>query len=372
MPEQVLEKIISGYLATAQPQYTFGWQGGEPSLMGADFFKKVTNLQEKYGKNGAIITNGFQTNATLINDDFAEHLAEYHFLIGISLDGPPEINDYYRKHPDGKGSHNKTLEGIEILKRHKAAMNALVVVNDQNIPHARKIYHYLKNLGFFFQQYIPCVEFDKNGSPKPFAITGKAWGEFLIRLFDEWIKDNMGISIRLFDDIMAQLVSGQKNTCSMRKTCDAYFMVEHNGDVYPCDFFAEAQWKLGNIMENTWEELRHSSHYLSFARQKAKLHPDCANCPYLELCAGDCLKHRFRKGANPEDKSWLCEGWKMFYNRCLETFRKIARHIKMQSREELKPTPSQKRKVGPNDPCPCGSGLKFKRCCGSIKNGRGL
>ncbi|MCD6351935.1 MAG: radical SAM protein, partial [Armatimonadetes bacterium] len=170
MSPEVAERMIASYLATDQPQYVFGWQGGEPTLMGLDFFRLVTELQMRYGKPGAGVSNGLQTNATLITDDFARHLARYNFLVGVSIDGPAELHDHWRKTAAGKGSHAAVLRGMEALRRQGAEFNALVLVNSVNVSHARDVYHYLRDeLGLLFQQYIPCVEFDEHGQPLPWT-----------------------------------------------------------------------------------------------------------------------------------------------------------------------------------------------------------
>ncbi|MBN1902796.1 anaerobic sulfatase maturase [Candidatus Sumerlaeota bacterium] len=368
MSDDVLERLISSYMQTDQPQYNFGWQGGEPTLMGVDFFRKIIQLQKRLGKPGSIVANGLQTNAVLIDDKFAEYLARYKFLVGVSIDGPEEFHDTFRKTPDGKGSHQKVLSGIACMKRRNVPLNALVVVNSLNVHYPKETFDYLCDLGFEYHQYIPCVEFDPEGNMRPWAINGEQWGTFLCALFDEWYdKINKGVSIRFFDSILEYLVLGNKNICSMRETCDAYFMVEYNGDVYPCDFFAEPEWKLGNIMETSWENLLQSSKRLEFANLKKQVNPACKTRPWFEFCAGDCLKRRFYGNTNPQNISWLCAGWKMFYNHALPKLQKLAEKIKSRN-QKARSSPSEK--PGPNSPCPCGSGLKYKHCCGKPSNRR--
>jgi uncharacterized protein len=333
MPDEVLERMISTYMATFQTQYAFGWQGGEPTLMGIDFFKRVVELQKKYGRGGASVANGLQTNATLINDEFAQFFSKYNFLLGVSLDGPKEIHDYYRLTPNGNGSHADVLRGIECLKRNRVEFNALILVNSKNVKKAKKIYRYLCEKDIFYHQYIPCVEFDSNGQLMPFAITGKEWGDFLCEIFDQWFKkDVYKVSIRLFDSILTLMVNGIYNVCHMGRNCCQYFVVEYNGDVYPCDFFVEKELKLGNIIQNSWEELRKSSKYFNFGRQKTMWNNQCDKCEYLSYCSGCCLKHRFypprSKDNNPRQLSWLCQGWKQFYRHTLSHFRDIALSIK--------------------------------------------
>ena len=294
MSEEVLERLISSYLATDQPVYAFGWQGGEPTLMGLEFFQTVVRLQKRYARPGSSISNGLQTNGTLLTDAMAAFFTEYKFLLGVSLDGPAEIHDQYRKHADGRGTHREVMRGIRSLRRQGTEFNALTLVTQANLRRGKEVYRYLKEEGFFFHQYIPCVEYDAKGTPLPWSITGEEWGRFLLDIFEAWYpQDVRAISIRQFDSLLSKLLTGRATVCSMDESCDSYFVVEHNGDVYPCDFFVEPSLKLGNIQKaKGWDEFLASPLYRAFGARKSKTHPHCADCPYLDLCYGDCLKHR--------------------------------------------------------------------------------
>jgi len=371
MSDKVLEKLISSYLATDQPQYSFGWQGGEPTLMGLDFFKRVVDLQQKYGHSGSSVANGLQTNTILINDELAQHLAEYKFLVGASLDGPAYIHDHYRAYKDGRGSHADVMRSIECLKRNHVEFNILTLINNTNVRKPKEIYQYLCDSGFLYHQYIECVEFDPKGTALPFSINGEEWGNFLCEIFDEWIKhDTRRVSIRLFDSILVYMVDGIRNVCNIGKDCCQYLAVEYNGDVYPCDFFITQDLKIGNITGGTWEDFLNSPVYRKFGRQKAQLHKQCLACEYMEYCLGDCLKNRFYGKHDPHQISRLCEGWKMFYNHTLPEFKKLAAQIRLEQQQTKAKTDTsvqqdiQSGKTGRNAPCPCGSGLKYKKCCG--------
>jgi uncharacterized protein len=329
MSDEVLERMISSYMATPQEQYIFGWQGGEPTLMGVDFFRRVTQLQEERGKGGTVVSNGLQTNAVLLDDEFSAHLAKYKFLLGVSIDGPEEIHDCYRTTPDGHGSHAAALKGIECLRKTRVEFNALTLVSAANVKHAKEVYRYLSDLGILYHQYVPCVEFDKNGEPQPYAISGEEWGVFLGDIFDEWIKrDTHKISLRTFDSILNLMVMGAPSVCYMGQNCCQYFVVEYNGDVYPCDFFVETPRKLGNIMDDSWEELQQSAKYRAFGGQKTSWNDECSSCKHLKYCAGDCLKHRLYENNDPRKLSWLCAGWKNFYEHSLPNFERLANSIK--------------------------------------------
>lgn len=322
-------------MATDQAQYVFAWQGGEPTLMGVDFFNKVIDLQQKYGISGSVVANGLQTNATLITDELAELLSRYKFLVGVSLDGPEDLHNKNRVTARGKGSYLDVLRGIECLKKNRVQFNTLTLVNADNVTCGRTVYRYLCNNEIFFHQYIPCVDFDGSGKSSPYSITGKQWGEFLCEIFDEWcINDTYRVSIRLFDSILEYLVNGVSNVCNMMTNCNSYFLVEYNGDIYPCDFFAEPILKLGNIVKNSWESFQASVKYLEFGKKKSKWNEVCDRCPYLELCAGDCPKHRLYDLSNQKARSWLCEGWKIFYSHTLSHFKQLAETVQRKRQRE--------------------------------------
>ena len=366
MSPEVLECMVRSFMETEQAHYGFSWQGGEPTLMTSDFFTQVTSLQERYCPPGARVSNGLQTNATLIDDVLTEHLADYNFLVGVSLDGPATLHNRYRRYLSGKGSHADVIKGIDCLKRHKVEFNTLTLVTQANVKRPAQIYRYLRDeVGSFFHQYIECVEFDDSGNLMPFAIKGKEWSDFLCGIYDEWRKRDIGrVSVRLFDSILTMMVDGIANVCAIGRDCRHYFVVEYNGDVYPCDFFVEKDLKLGNVMESSWESMLASPVYKAFGSRKAQWHADCEACPYLGYCAGCCPKNRPDKGWRPKTKSVLCEGWKNFFAHALPGLQQVAQEI-ISPRMSVSEPSATFRKVGRNQPCPCGSGRKFKKCCGA-------
>jgi len=326
MPDTILDKLIESYMNLDLESYVFGWQGGEPTLMGLDFFKKVTDLQKKYGRSGAVVSNGLQTNATLLNDEFAKHLSDYNFLVGVSLDGPIYIHDYYRKFYDGRGSFKNVIDNMESLKRHNVSFNILTLINNVNVSNSKELYLFLKQKGYFYQQYIPCVEFDSGGNLESFSVKAKEWGNFLCELFDCWYPDDINkVSIRLFDSILYYLIKGKYNSCDMDRKCLSYFVVEYNGDVYPCDFFVQKDLRLGNVMENSWQEIISSQKYILFGELKERFNSVCKDCIYLIFCNGDCLKYRPGILENSQKLSFLCKGWTKFYDYTIERFKDIAK-----------------------------------------------
>jgi uncharacterized protein len=340
MSVEVLERMIRRFFAIQQPSYGFGWQGGEPTLMGREFFEHVTTLQERHAPRGATVSNGVQTNAVLIDDAFARHLARYNFLLGVSLDGPAELHDAYRTYRSGRGSHADVLRGIDTLRRHGVEFNILTLVSRANVSEPQRVYRYLRELGVDYLQFIPCVEFDATGAPAPFAISGDEWGVFLNGIFDEWAFGDVGrVSIRNFDGVLSMLLDGVPTMCTMGSNCRKYFVVEHNGDVYPCDFFVQPDLRLGNVLEDDFLSLWRSERYRAFGLQKKHRNELCEQCDYLRFCAGDCIKHRLGAGGatsaeqgDPRQLSHLCAGWKAFYDHTLDEFRAIARSIDHQRR----------------------------------------
>ena len=373
MEEDTLERVIASYLATPQATHTFGWQGGEPTLMGLPFFRRAVKLQSALGRAGAMVSNGLQTNGTLLDDEFAEFLAEYRFLVGVSLDGPSSIHDAGRRTADGQGSHATVLKGIENLRSRNVEFNILTLVNRANVARAREVYDYLVGHGFYYHQYIECVECKADASPAPFAIDGLSWGRFLCAIFDRWYPgDVRRVSVRLFDTVLAQLVDGVSNTCVSGDDCCRYFVVEHNGDIYPCDFHVCPEWRLGNIHRMDWDDFLKDPLFVTFGARKRKWPSGCAMCPHLRLCQGDCPKNR---GAGFPQRSKLCEGWKMFYDHTIPRFQELAEQIRrdraLARREaerlfELHKTCERIATPGRNQPCSCGSGRKYKVCCGRL------
>jgi uncharacterized protein len=364
MSEEILEQLIASYMETNQNcHYNFGWQGGEPTLMGLTFFKKVIEHQIKYAPRGATISNGLQTNGTLITDEFAKFFGEYKFLLGVSLDGPADLHDYYRKTIGQKPTHALVLRGIDRLKKYNVEFNILTLVNNLTVNKGREVYQYLKENGFYFHQYIPCVEFDDHSKHLPYSINGEEWGRFLCEIFDEWFKEDINnVSVRLFDSILGFLINNRYNVCHMGDNCCQYFLIEYDGSVYPCDFYVRNDLFLGNILNNTWEDLINSSKYQQFGKRKTNWNKVCNTCPYLYLCHGDCQKFRPEVIQSKNRLSILCKGWKKFYTHSLPYFKSIAKEI-LESKSLGTSLPGQTKKIGRNKPCPCGSGKKYKNCC---------
>ncbi len=323
MSEETLEQMTRNFFAAPQQEFAFGWQGGEPTLMGQAFFERAVELQRRYAPPGTTVSNGLQTNGTLIDDSFAAWLAENRFLVGISIDGPADVHDRYRKTRAGGGSHARVMSGLDALKRHGVEYNVLALVTQANVRDPAALYEYLKGLGASHHQYIPCVETDEAGALTDYSVSGDDWGAFLSGLFDAWAPaDAAEVSIRFFDSILTKMLNGHATVCYMGKDCRHYFVVEHSGDIYPCDFYVAPERKLGNVAHDTFVELWRSPAYREFGREKRRWSASCEGCPYLGYCAGDCPKMRLEGEAGAP--SVLCTGWKQFYEHALPRFEKLA------------------------------------------------
>ena len=344
MSEETLEQMVRNFFAAPQQEFAFGWQGGEPTLMGQKFFERAVELQRRYAPPGSTVSNGLQTNGTLIDDEFAAWLAANRFLVGISIDGPAEVHDRYRKTRAGGGSHARVMRGLDALKRHGVEYNVLALVTQANVREPAALYEYLKGLGASHHQYIPCVETDEAGELTDYSVSGDDWGRFLSGLFDAWAPaDAAEVSIRFFDSVLTKMLNGHATVCYMGKDCRHYFVVEHSGDIYPCDFYVEPARKLGNVADDAFVELWRSPAYREFGREKRRWSKSCEGCPYLAYCAGDCPKMRLEgdngggdvakpaaadssPGAAGEAgaPSVLCAGWKQFYAHALPRFEELA------------------------------------------------
>ncbi len=326
MSEDVLERMISSYLALRFDPSVFSWQGGEPTLCGLDFFRKAVELQQRYGAQGQRVGNAFQTNAVLIDEEWAQFFAEYNFLVGVSLDGPPEIHDRYRRTHAGHGSAHKVLAAIEHLRRHNVSFNILALVTQANVHQARHVYRWLVSQGFRYLQFIPCLERDPETDKRaPYSIKPGEYGRFLCELFDEWYESGFpNISVRLFDSVLNYYVTGAPALCTFGNSCDAYVVVERSGDVYPCDFFVTPEWKLGNIMEKDIDYFIRCGLKQKFAAHKSTLCRGCAECEWKEMCWGGCPKDRLFPRHDYTAPTYFCAAYRTFFEHASTHFETIA------------------------------------------------
>jgi uncharacterized protein len=328
MSEEILEETLSQIFDQPATAVSIGWQGGEPTLMGLEFFQKAVDLQARFGK-GKTVGNGLQTNGILIDARWADFLSKYRFLVGLSLDGPELVHDRYRLAAGGRPTWRKTVDAAGRLLDAGVAVNALVVVNDHSSKFAREIYDFHKSLGLVHMQFIPCVETDPGdpGRAAPFSVSGEAYGAFLREIFDLWRTDFRAgeptTFIRYFDALFHRYVDREPPECDLLPECGTYIVVEHDGGVYACDFFVEDRWKLGNVREGKLVHMLNSARQTRFGRAKADLPAACVPCEWLALCRGGCPKDRLR---DPRDAglSHFCAAYISFFSHADPEFRRLA------------------------------------------------
>ncbi len=326
MSEDLLERLIKDYLGLGFEGVSLAWQGGEPTLMGLDFYKRAVEFEGKYGFDGQVVSNAFQTNGVLLDSEWAKFFMEYHFLVGISLDGPRELHDHYRKDRAGKGTFDRVMEGIGNCSAHNVEYNILCLLNDVNVRKPDEVFDFYMEQGFEFLQFVPCVERDvRTGEVLDFCISSQEYGDFMCRVFDRWQEYGVDkVSIRMFDSIMHYLISGRHTNCTFGRRCDDYIVVEHNGDVFCCDFFVEEDYKLGNILESGIGEIYSSNKKGEFARAKNRLSNKCFVCRYSQLCRGGCLKDRRTQAGGFKRCSYFCEAYKQFFDHSMGKFQEYA------------------------------------------------
>jgi len=312
--------------------------------MGLDFYEKAVELQREYGLPGQTVSNSLQTNAIVLDEKWCQFLHEYRFLVGISLDGPKEFHDYYRVDYSGRGSFDKVMRAIDQCKQRKVEFNILVLLNSRNIEHPDELFDFFVGNEFKYLQFIQCIEFDpKTGEAAEFSVRPEQYSNFMCRIFDRWFEHGpRNLSIRDFDSILSWCLTGRNTICTFDKQCSQYIVVEHNGDCFPCDFFVEPEWRLGNIFEKPIEKLAASDKKRSFARAKGNLCNNCLLCRHLAVCRGGCMKDRLaaichserseeslstaRKNAFSRE-SYFCESYKRFFDYAMPRFMQIAAEI---------------------------------------------
>ena len=398
MPDHVMERYVEQYITSQNvPEVTFVWQGGEPTLMGLDFYKKVLQVQQRFAGNKKI-NNVLQTNATMLNDEWCSFFHDNNFLIGISIDGPKKFHDYYRHTRQGGPTFDKVMHGIALLKKHRVEFNTLTVVNAYNVDYPLEVYHFLKETGSGFIQFLPVVEFLAESSSDrdlrlvhpgyqgkrslaPWTVDPQKFGKFLCTIFDEWVRQDVGkYYVQLFDATLANWVGEMPGLCVFAETCGDNVVMEHNGDIYSCDHYVYPEYYLGNIITHPVLSMVKSPRQLEFGAAKLKKLPRyCLDCDVRFACHGECPKHRFLNTPDGEPGlSYLCESYKMFFHHVWPYMDYMADQLRqkqapanimkyLQEKEGFKNKPLKKtvqNNVGRNDPCPCGSGKKFKHCCG--------
>ncbi|HPJ64765.1 MAG TPA: anaerobic sulfatase maturase [Flexilinea sp.] len=339
MSNQVLKSYVRQYIAAQQvPQVHFAWQGGEPTLMGLDFFRRVVGYQKEAARPGMRIENAIQTNGTLLNDDWCRFFAENHFLVGISLDGPREMHDVYRKDKGNRGTFDRVIHGIRLLKDYQVDFNILTCVSAANAEKPLEVYHFLRDeVGAEFIQFIPIVEWERPTDPQKErklserSVNGEQYGYFLNSIFDDWLAHDLSkIFVQIFDTSFGHWIGAPGGLCVFQETCGLALVTEHNGDVYSCDHFVEPDCYLGNMLKTPLAEMVGSEKQRQFGLAKRNSLPQyCRSCSFLFACNGGCPKDRTDITPDGEPGlNHLCSGFKTFFAHVDSPFRIMANLIR--------------------------------------------
>ncbi len=348
MADDTLERFISMYIQSqTTPQVLFCWHGGESLMRPLSFYKRVVELQKKYAA-GRIIDNTIQTNGTLLDDEWCRFFRDNNWLVGVSVDGPQEFHDEYRRNKMGAPSFRKVMQGINLLKKHGVEWNALAVVNDFNADYPLDFYRFFKEIECRYIQFTPIVErilprkdgrylaspMDAQDIPlADFSVSPAQWGDFLCAVFDEWVRNDVGeYFVQIFDATLANWIGEQPGVCSMARTCGHAGVMEYNGDVYSCDHFVFPEYKLGNIRTHTLVEMMFSERQQRFGADKRdRLPGQCRQCRYLFACNGECPKNRFATTADGEPGlNYLCEGYRKYFDHVAPYMDFMANELKHQ------------------------------------------
>lgn len=372
MDDALLERYIVQHIeACPRDLIFFSWHGGEPTVLGLDYFRRIVELQRRHRPPGRRILNGIQTNGTLLDEEWCRFLAAEGFYVGLSLDGPRELHDRYRTTKGGRATHKQVMQALRLLQRYRIPCDILCVVNEQNVRHPTSVYRFFRELGVDYLQFLPLVA-RSNGRVTGETVPAEAYGMFLCTVFDEWVRhDITRIGIQNFDEAMRPFLGMEHALCIFRETCGDVVVVEHNGDFYSCDHFVDRDHRLGNIRETPLVEMLESTAQREFGRRKRDGLPRyCRECEVLALCNGGCPKDRFiRTPDGEEGLNYLCPGLKRFftysrpYLQRIASFRRSGEPLERLMRLIRSEDTAVVRRADRNDPCPCGSGKKYKRCC---------
>ena len=388
MADEVLEAYIRQLLdAHRTPEVTVNWQGGEPTLMGLGFFRRSVELARRHA-DGKRLEFTIQTNGTLLDDEWAEFLAEERFLVGISIDGPRDVHDAYRVDKGGKGSFDRVMRGLATLRKHGVELNTLTTLHAGNAGRGLEVYRFLRDeCGSRFHQYIPIIErvddteswtswrdrplYTQTGTDvSARSITAEQYGRFLIDVFEEWVRRDVGeVFVQMFDVALANWAGEPPSLCIHSETCGLALALEHTGDLYCCDHFVEPEYRLGNILETPLAELVASPRQQRFGLDKRDTLPDyCLACDVRFACHGGCPKDRFLETPDGEPGlNYLCAGYKDFFHHVDRPMRTMSMLLAQgrAASEIVQLYAGEDARRGRNDPCTCGSGRKWKHCHGA-------
>jgi len=337
MPDEILEEYIVQHIeASPETVIRFSWHGGEPTVLGLDYFRRIVELQRMHQPPDRRIANGIQTNGILLDDDWCRFFAKEGFAVGLSLDGPQEMHDRFRVTKDGGPSHEQVVQGYNLLKKHGVYTDILCVVNAHNVQFPLQVYRFFKQINAQYITFLPMVEPqpDTKDGVDPISVPSEAWGTFLCTIFDEWVDHDIGqVKVQIFEEAARTAFNQEHSLCIFRPTCGDIPVVEHNGDFYSCDHYVDAEHRLGNIMETPLVELLESPAQRAFGEAKLKVLPRyCQECDVRAMCNGGCPKNRFLRTPDGEPGlNYLCEGYKSFFTHCQPFVSEVAALWKRQN-----------------------------------------
>ena len=379
MSDDVLEQYIRQLIESHQTDHVnIAWQGGEPTLMGLDFYRRVMDLAEKYRRPGMRFMHTMQTNGTLLNDEWAAFFKEHNFLMGISLDGPRELHDVYRVDKGGQPTFDRVMRGLRLLQKYGVEYNVLTTINRVNADYPLEVYQFLRDeVKTDWMQFIPVVErinedgltlYQQGATVSDRSVQPEQFGRFLIAIYDEWVRHDVGkIFVQTFEAALRNwLGMDASGMCVFNETCGTGLAIEHNGDVYSCDHFVEPNYLLGNIQKDHLIELVASPQQIKFGQDKRDTLPRyCRECDVRFACHGECPKNRFIETPDGEPGlNYLCAGFKLFFQHVDFPMKLMAGLIRRgrEAQEVMSILDRAFANADRNDPCPCGSGRKFKQC----------
>jgi len=374
MTDEVLELYISQYIEAQQvPEVTITWQGGEPTMMGLDFFRRSVDCARKFAPSGMRVEHTIQTNGMLLDEEWCEFLRENDFLVGLSMDGPRELHDRYRHDKRGGGSFDRVMRAARLMQENQVEFNILCTVNAANAGHPLETYRFFRDeLGVNWIQFIPIVErvnhdgstlLQEGDTVTDRSLDPEQWGAFLVEIFNDWLVRDVGeMHVNMFEAAFASWVGAPAMACIFDETCGNAMVIEHNGDLYSCDHFVEPGYLLGNILETSLSTLISSDKQRRFGADKRNTLPAlCRECKWLFACGGECPKNRFVTAPDGEPGlNFLCPGYKAFFEHVDAPMRAMADLYRAgRSPAEIIDAFTT---AGRNDPCPCGSSSKYKQC----------
>lgn len=325
MNRDTLKKMIIQCLDITEKEVWFCWQGGEPTLMGLDFYREAIEIEEKYRRKEQKVYNTFQTNGLLLDESWANFLETNNFLVGISLDGPSQFHNIYRVDRYGNPTHALVLEKIKLLQAHEVQFNVLAVVTDKNSQHPEVVFDFFQGIRVNYMQFIPCLEIDKRNGLTSFSVDPDSYGNFLRHIFDRWYNDgNPSSYVREYEEWLVAYVYGNHPSCIFGRYCNGAPVIEYNGDVYPCDYFVSPHWLLGNINSVSLERILNTKLYQRFRMKKQNFDKRCLNCRWLSLCWGGCPKFRLNEKGEHAKHSYYCSAYKDFHNYSYDKFTYLA------------------------------------------------